>query len=123
MTRYSAHCEHPLDDNTVYVDAADRSKASAKIKAAVSLITSCAVDDVEIYNLHDEFEQPETVLHFETAWGGPDTIGDTRACGWVTNPLILFGDEERAAAYARWNVAMQNRAELETRKAIKRASK
>lgn len=97
MTRYSAFCESPLDDNAVYVEAADRSKARAKIKAAVSLITGCSADDVEIYNLYDEFEQPETVLHFETAWGGPITIGDSRACGWATK--------------------------LEARKALKRVSK
>ncbi|MCG9575399.1 hypothetical protein L1D14_04030 [Vibrio tubiashii] len=118
MLRYCAHCNYPLNDHTVFVEADSRLSASNKIKAAVAIISECNPDDVEIYNLHDEHEQPETVLNFECSWGGEHTIGKTRASGWIDNPVILFGDTERALAYQRWHEAMQSRAELEAQKAL-----
>lgn len=123
MARYCAHCEHPLDDTTIFVEAESSHSAAQKIRAAVAIISNCDADTVEIYNLHDEYEQPETVLDYETAWGGEHSIGETRASGWVNNPLILFGDEERALAYGRWYKAMQQQAAFEAQKALKKIIK
>lgn len=113
---YSTYCDTPLDDVMVIVEADSREAAKAKIRAGVALIVGCEASDVEFYNLHDETECPETVLHYQTAWGGPYGVGEMRASGWASNPLLLLPDDARQAALKRWQAAMADKCIYEARK-------
>ena len=116
MMKYAGYCEHPLNDVGVLVEANNRAEAADKIRQGVALVAGCKPEEVEYYNLNSEEEEPNTVLHYQTAWGGKHGVGENRAAGWMTDPLILFGDKERGPALQRWAEAMRLKATYDARK-------
>jgi hypothetical protein len=110
--KFGGFCDFPLDDRLVLVEASTKAEARQKIKALVSAIEGCSIDQVSLYNCFSELENPQLVLSFESGHCGH------KAIAWEDNPLILFSDENRKAAYHRYYLAMEDKAAFEAERAL-----
>lgn len=88
--KYRGFCDAPADDRGVYVEANNHEEAKQKMIAVIQLIYGCSADDISLYNIDSEIENPEGVLEFECSWAGG------KAQDWDEDPIILFGSSKDA---------------------------
>ena len=72
-----------IEETPVYLEAENRDKAKEKISNALTEKFGCTDDDIQLFNLVSEFENPEGVRDRVCGWEAGKPIA------WDKNPLII----------------------------------